>query len=227
MLDLAGHLAFALILLSFLVRDIIWLRALSIVASIASITYNYLAPARPMWLVIDWNLVFIGVNLIQIVLLWRERRAIDFSEEEREIYETNFKRLSPVEFLRLLRIAFWLEVGADKTLVEANDSGAHVLLIYSGRAAVEKNGKRLTELRGGDFVGEMSFLTGQPTAARVVTTEPSRCLRWERAALQALLDRNPSMRNALQAELSDDMARKLARRTAVTAQFAPVEKVEN
>lgn len=70
MLDIAGHLAFALIAFSFLVRDILWLRALSIAASLAS----YLAPSNPLWIVIRWNVVFIGLNLVQIAILFRERR---------------------------------------------------------------------------------------------------------------------------------------------------------
>jgi CRP-like cAMP-binding protein len=222
MLDIAGHLAFALILLSFLVRDIVWLRALSIAASLASIAYNYFEPATPMWLVIGWNVVFILVNFVQIVLLYRERRGVEFSEVEKEVYETNFKRLSPVEFMRLLRIATWRDVEGGAILVDASEGQADVVLIYSGHAIVEKNGRTLTELRGGDFVGEMSFLTGQPAAARVTTVEPSRCLVWKRPALKALLDRNPSMRSAMHAELSDDMAKKMARRTGMTGRFEPI-----
>jgi CRP-like cAMP-binding protein len=221
MLDVFGHLAFVLILVSFLVRDIVLLRTISVAASLASITYNYLAPASPLWLVIGWNLVFMSVNGVQIALLLRERRGVEFTEQEQEIYETNFKRLSPVEFLRVLRIARWEDANSGDTLVRSGQKDADVMLIYSGRAHVEKNGQKLTELRGGDFVGEMGFLTGQAAAARVVTSEPTRLLRWDRGALRKLLDRNPSMRNALQAELSDDMARKLARRTGVTGRFAP------
>jgi hypothetical protein len=223
MLDLAGHLAFALILISFLLRDIVWLRAISISASLAAIAYNYFAPAKPLWLVIGWNIVFIAVNVVQILLLYRERRGVEFSDEEKEIYETNFKRLSPVEFMRLLRVASWRDAPAGTTLVAGGDDDREVMLIYSGRAAVEKNGTKLTELRSGDFVGEMSFVTGRPAAAQVTTLEPTRYLGWERSALRALLDRNPSMRVALQAELSDDMARKLARRTGLTGRFVAPE----
>jgi CRP-like cAMP-binding protein len=221
MLDVAGHLAFALILLSFLVRDIVWLRALSIAASIASITYNYFAPARPLMLVIGWNIVFILVNIIQIALLFRERRGVEFSDEEKEVYETSFSRLSPVEFMRLLRAGEWRDVAAGTLLVDAGAVDANVLLIYTGSAVVEKNNRMITQLRAGDFIGELGFVTRQPAAARVTATEPTRLLTWSRAGLQRLLDRNPSMRATLHAELSDDMARKLSRRTGATGQFEP------
>ena len=45
---LAGHLAFGLIAFSFLVKDIFWLRILSIAASLFSVFYNYVIPAAPM-----------------------------------------------------------------------------------------------------------------------------------------------------------------------------------
>ena len=58
---IAGHLAFGLIAFSFLVKDILWLRVVSVLASLFSIFYNYLIPIEPMWLTINWNFVFIIV----------------------------------------------------------------------------------------------------------------------------------------------------------------------
>lgn len=80
---LFGHLAFVLIAFSFLVKDILWLRCISIIASIAGIVYNYVAPSTPLWLVINWNLVFIAINTVQIALLIRERMGIEFTDSPR------------------------------------------------------------------------------------------------------------------------------------------------
>ena len=54
---IAGHLAFGLIAFSFLVKDILWLRLLSVLASLFSVFYNYTIPVEPMWLAINWNVV--------------------------------------------------------------------------------------------------------------------------------------------------------------------------
>jgi CRP-like cAMP-binding protein len=222
MLDLAGHLAFALIALSFLVRDILWLRALSIAASIASISYAYYAPATPLWIIIGWNIVFISVNVIQIAILFRERREITFTEEEKELYQTSFSRFTPVEFRRLLRIAEWKEAPSGTQLMRAGEDASAVMLIFSGRVMVEKNGRKLTELRSGDFIGEIGFVKGTPAAASVTTVEPTRYVAFEKRALRALIDRNPSMGIVLNAELTEDMADKLARRTGMTGTFGAV-----
>ncbi len=221
MLDFAGHLAFALIALSFLVRDILWLRALSITASVASISYSYFAPSQPLWIVIGWNVLFIALNLVQIAMLFRERRGVEFTEEERELYRTSFSRFAPVEFLRLIRIATWKEAAAGTPLMRQGEQSAAVLLIFSGKVRVEKNGRLLAELRSGDFIGEIGFVKQTAAAANVTTTEPTRYVSWEKEALRRLIERNPSMSLVLNAELTEDMADKLARRTGSTGAFAP------
>ena len=67
--DLTGHLAFGLIAFSFVVKDIFWLRVMSITASAFSIFYNYFIPAEPMIIAIGWNFIFITVNLYHIAVI--------------------------------------------------------------------------------------------------------------------------------------------------------------
>ena len=58
----AGHLAFGLIAFSFLVKDILYLRFVSILASLFSVFYNWVIPVEPMWIPIGWNFVFVLLN---------------------------------------------------------------------------------------------------------------------------------------------------------------------
>src|SRR5258708_1872314 len=104
---LVQNLLYVLIAASYLVRDILLLRYLSIGASCASITFNSLAFARPQLLPITWHCLFIAVNLAQLIILYRERRVVAFSERERELHETVFRNFTPVEFMNLLRIGHW------------------------------------------------------------------------------------------------------------------------
>ena len=104
---LAGHLAFGLIAFSFLVKDILWLRLVSILASSISVFYNWVIPAEPMWLAINWNFVFISLNLYHIAILIYEKRPIKMAPKDKELYETLFRDLSPVEYLKVTKIAEW------------------------------------------------------------------------------------------------------------------------
>ena len=104
---IAGHLAFGLIAFSFLVKDILWLRIMSILASLFSVLYNFYIPVDPMWLAINWNIVFILVNLYHIAVIIYEKRPVHMNPKDKELYETLFKELTPVEYLKITKIAEW------------------------------------------------------------------------------------------------------------------------
>ena len=84
---LAGHLAFGLIAFSFLVKDILYLRVLSILASLFSVLYNFYIPVEPMWLAINWNIIFVLVNIYHIAVIIYEKRPVKMSPKEKELYE--------------------------------------------------------------------------------------------------------------------------------------------
>ena len=104
---IAGHLAFGLIAFSFLVKDILYLRFLSILASLFSVFYNFYIPVEPMWLPIGWNFVFVALNLYHIAVIIYEKRPVQMSPKHKELYETMFNDMTPVEFLKITKIADW------------------------------------------------------------------------------------------------------------------------
>ena len=211
LVDVAGHVAFGLIALSYLVREILWLRIISLVASFAAIAYNHFAPDRPLWLVIGWNVVFIAVNVGHVMWLLRERRGLEFSDEEKELRETIFPMLPPLDFARLLRLGTWRDAGNGEALVNAGQESSQLYLIYRGAVAVEKEGEPRRQLGDGAFVGEVSFLTGSGSAATVRTVEPTRLLAWDKDSLHSLTRRNATIQRALQSAISCDLAEKLKR----------------
>ncbi|MGY8958792.1 MAG: hypothetical protein ACKVKG_04535, partial [Alphaproteobacteria bacterium] len=62
-LDIVGHTSFLLTALSFYVRDMMVLRALAVVSGVVGVAYNYWLPAGPLWLLIFWLGVFVGINV--------------------------------------------------------------------------------------------------------------------------------------------------------------------
>jgi len=61
-------------LVSYAVRDVVLLRALTIVGASCLILYFWLRP-DPLMGPVYWNLVFIGLNGYGIVTRWRRRNA--------------------------------------------------------------------------------------------------------------------------------------------------------
>lgn len=209
---LAGHLASILTMAAYLLKDILWLRMLTILSCFAGIAFNYFVPANPLWSVIYWNMLFAVINIVQIAIIIRERTGIDFTEEEKELHDTLFKNFAPFEFMKLMRIAKWLEAKQGEVLAVEKETLNAVMLIYNGLVGVETNGQEVVRLRDGNFIGEVSFITGGAATATVRALQPTRYIAWPKDAINQLLNRNPSMRLAMQSMLSTDLSKKLMRR---------------
>jgi hypothetical protein len=209
---LAGHLASILTMAAYLLKDILWLRLLTILSCFAGIAFNYFVPATPLWSVIYWNMLFAAINIVQIAIIIRERTGIHFTEEEKELHDTLFKNFAPFEFMKLMRIAQWLEAKQGEVLAVEKETLKAVMLIYNGMVGVETNGQEVARLKDGNFIGEVSFITGGAATATVRALQPTRYIAWSKDAISQLLNRNPSMRFAMQAMLSTDLSKKLAHR---------------
>ena len=156
---LAGHLAFGLIAFSFLVKDILWLRVVSILASLFSIFYNYVIPLEPMWIAVGWNIVFVMVNLYHIGVIIYEKRPVQMNPKDKELYETLFKDLSPVEYLKISKVSEWKKFKCGEIIIRQDNLVKDLILIYNGTVDVVVDKKKVAQLKDGQFVGDMSFLT--------------------------------------------------------------------
>ena len=202
---IAGHLAFGLIAFSFLVKDILWLRVVSILASLFSVFYNYFIPVEPMWLAINWNIVFVLVNLYHIAVIIYEKRPIKMAPKDKELYETLFKDLSPVEYLKVTKIAEWKKFKKGEVLIRESHMVTDLILIYNGTVDVNVKGEKVAELKDGQFVGEMSFLTEKPATATCMVKHDTECLVWRQPEFKELLKRNPSLYYTIQGLLSNQL----------------------
>ena len=199
---IAGHLAFGLIAFSFLVKDILWLRIVSIVASLFSVFYNWVIPVEPMWIPIGWNFVFVALNLYHIAVIMYEKRPVDMSPKHKELYETMFKNMTPVEFLKITKIADWIHFKTKESITQKGHTVPTLNLIYNGTVDVIVDDKKVAELKDGQFVGEMSFLTEKPATATCVVKHDTECLVWKQEQFKDLLKRNPSLYFTIQSLLS-------------------------
>jgi hypothetical protein len=197
---------------AYLLKDMLWLRLLAILSCFAGIAFNYLVPATPLWTVIYWNLLFILINVVQIGIIIKERTGIHFTEEEKELHDTLFKNFAPFEFMKLMRVGKWLEAKQGEILATEQKPIDSIMLIYNGLVEVQSKGKELARLKDGNFIGELSFITGGAATATVKALQPTRYVAWPKEAISQLLNRNPSMRFAMQAMLSTDLSKKLMRR---------------
>jgi CRP-like cAMP-binding protein len=69
--------------------------------------------------------------------------------------------------------------------------------------------KKVAELKDGQFVGEMSFITEKPATATCVVKHNTECLVWPQERFKDLLKRNPSLYFTIQSLLTQEVSSKL------------------
>src|SRR5215472_6226749 len=141
-----------LLSIAYSVRDILWLRLLAFPSKIITIPYFVLQPT-PLWEPIIWSAVFGTINLVQSLLLIRERRPVKLSDEEAEVRRLALPALSPRKILQVLSIGSWITAEVGERFIESGKRVEAAWLIIRGKVRVTQGERLLGELVPGDIVG--------------------------------------------------------------------------
>ena len=204
--ELLIHAANVLYLFAFMMREILWLRILTVVAATCLIPYFYFRP-EPLLAPIYWNLPFTALNIFWIVRLLLERRPVKLSEEEQRLCELVFRTMTPREMIKILKLASWRNAIAGECFVKRGKLLDRLIVIYSGKACVEVDGKNVTELQPGQFIGSISYITEETAPANIVSIEPTRYVSWPKSHLQDFMKKNPDLHTALKTTLAIDLTK--------------------
>jgi hypothetical protein len=212
-----GNLSYLLIACSFMVRDILWLRCLSIMASCCGIFYSSTVSDSPLWTPVIWSCIFISLNIYHISRLIMENRGIEFNDKEQELYQAVFSSLSPLEFKKLNDIAHWVQVREGTQIVEQGQKMSDLYLIYNGVTDVVVDGNNVAQLKDGQYVGEMSFMTEANATASVITRYQTEYLKWDQESLKSLMGRNPSLLFSLQSTMGKQLSKAVTDKNSKSA----------
>ena len=204
-MDFLIHIANVIYFASYSARDILWLRMLTVLGLCLCVPYF---SAQGSWAPVFWHVVFVFVNLIQIWILFQERRPVQLSEDEQLLHEGPLRTMTPQQVRRLVRQADWCEASKGVQIVAEGVDLPELILLHTGAAHVQTRGRRIAHLNDRQFVGEMSFLTGEKTSAEVIASEDVRYLRWPESVFAAK-ERDPDLYMAIQAALGADVVGKL------------------
>jgi hypothetical protein len=204
--ELLIHVANVLYLFAFMVRDILWLRILTVVAASCLIPYFYFQPI-PLMTAIYWNLAFTALNLFWIARLFLERRPVKLSVDEQRLCELVFRTMTPREMMKILKLATWEDAAAGECFVERDKPLDRLMVIYSGKACVEVDGRNVTELQPGQFIGSISYVTDETAPANIISLEPTRYMSWPKAKLKDFMRKNPDLHTALQTTMAIDLTK--------------------
>ena len=209
-IDYLVHFSNILLLVSYSVRDMLWLRWFAVAAALTNMPY-FLLQQTVLWPPILWALVFTAINLYQITRIYLERRPVVLSADEQRLYDLGFRSLRPREFLSLTLVGEWKNATAGEKILAEGEPVSRLCIPISGSAEVRKGGKPVGTLEPGQIVGTALALTGSPSPVEATFTGAARYMSWPVPSLRTFIDKRPDLRVALQALFSRDLAEKIER----------------
>lgn len=220
-LDALVSVANVVYLFSYSVRDILWLRILTVVGATLLMPYYYLQTA-PLWAPIGWNLVFVAINIYWITKLVLDRRPVPFNDDERRLYRLAFPNMKERDAFKLFGMGVWSSQPAGTILLTQGQPVDALTLIVDGQVGVEMDDTRMDTLGEGRFLGGTAFLSRDTDFTAPVTVKavaPTRSIVWQIAELDSYFAKDTELQIAIEASLGLEISRFL--RTARTKLLQP------
>ncbi|AMD01511.1 hypothetical protein [Halomonas chromatireducens] len=102
--------------LAYMVRDMAYLRAITILAACSTLPYFYFQ-AVPLYSAMGWQVAFIVINSFNLIVLLLHRRPIKLDEQEQWLHESTLRFLKPRKMRRLLRLAKTHDIKKGEVLI--------------------------------------------------------------------------------------------------------------
>lgn len=202
-----GHLPYVLLVLSMLMRDIVWLRVLAIAAGVTRIVIRGFIVYDPV--AVLWEAVLVAINLGQLLLLWWYANHHRFTDDEQYL----LSRLAPGTDKRALRRLFrhgrWRQVEPEAHLTEEGRPVDELMFLADGVVRIEKHGEIVAVCGRGDFIGEMSFISGGDATATAIADRPIRLLSFSQAGLRNAAIEDAGIREILETAFNRNLIDKL------------------
>ena len=117
-----------------------------------------------------------------------------------------FAECSQKELGQIAGIADELYLPEGTKLIEEGKKGREFFVLVDGTVDVRRDGRRLAQMGGGDFFGEIALVNDAPRMATVTATTPARVLVIGGQAFQRLLVETTTIRPKVLAALAERVA---------------------
>lgn len=138
---------------------------------------------------------------------------VRMSEEEAKLYRLVFSSLGRREFVKIAALGRWQDFSPGDRLIRNGQRPERVWVLLRGRVRYEVDGEEIGSVGPGEIVGTTVALNNTEAWGDAIASEPGRSLAWEIGPLEKVLQNKPEVRAALQAIVSQDLARKIQRLT--------------
>ena len=206
---LFGHFTYFLLIVSMLMRRMVTLRIVAVGSGIAKIAYRAFFVLDPVSVL--WETIFVLVNIGQLLIIWYYEYHHRFADEERHFADNMPAGVDRSAIKRLLDLADLQRHATGDVLTTEGEPVKRLMYLADGIVKIEL-GDRVVAICGpGDYIGELSFLSGRPASATATVVKPTRILAFDQAKLTASIEADPQLRRTLESALNRNLAGKLVR----------------
>ncbi|WP_300056314.1 Crp/Fnr family transcriptional regulator [uncultured Roseobacter sp.] len=203
------YVAGALYVAGLITINQILLRLLILSGTSVYIIYYSTVAESPLWEAIYVSVLIGTANLIGLSSLLARKSRLAIPRAYADLY-ADFPPLPPGDFRGLMKLAHRYRVDDERQLTLEGQAGERLYYVISGATRVQKGDNEFI-LPPHFFLGEIAFLIGEPSSASTWLEPGAEVLEWRFDDLHRKCKRSTRFRLALEAAISVDLARKVAR----------------
>jgi CRP-like cAMP-binding protein len=209
------YLAGIFYIVGLVITQQIVLRLLVLCGTGLYILYYSTVGLSPMWEAIHTSVLILLANIVGLSSLLARKSRLVIPRAYADVYP-NFPPLPPGDFRALVKLAKRYKVTDERQVTAEDQPGDRLYFVISGTTRVRKGDTEFI-LPPLFFLGEIAFLVGQKSSASTWLQPGSEVLEWRFDDLQRRCRRNSRFRLALEAAISIDLAKKVARAVGANA----------
>lgn len=208
-LDVFGHLSNALYTIGSGFRNILYLRWAFIMAAVMEIIYDAFISDKILWTPFIWSVALIVINIYQILRVIYQKRFLNLSEDELKAFIMIGDKMDVLNFKKIMRAGTWENLEEHKNIISQNEATEKIFLLVEGEADVIIKDMKVSTIKKGSFIGEMSFLTGELPSADVSVSANTKLIGWQKEKLKTLMEKDHLLKHEINSLFSHDLISKL------------------
>jgi hypothetical protein len=213
--DLPAHIGYVLFAISLFLTNIFWLRILLIVSLAFQIIYFAMAGGS-LYTGIVWNIVFILINAYRLVALVQARRVLTKATRGQllgagadGVVIDAANSLDDTQLEELIRLGEVYDLAPGAPLTTEGERVDWFYFVTAGHAVVTVDHAEVARIHPGEFVGEVSFLTGIVASATVKASDRLSVIAFDREKLSRACAEDSKLSAAVHQVIGNALAQKL------------------
>lgn len=198
-----------LLIAAFAMTTVRRMRLLGLGAGLLALACLIVTKASPVAFVLA--IAFILVNLVQLSGMLRRSRGGTMAAEERALFDQLLGAAASRHEGRLRDLLRWREVSEGEVLMRQGEASPPLIYVSTGLVTVETSGIEVGSCGEGEFVGEMSLISGHTASATVTVAMAARVAHFDRDALAQYVSAVPEVGAAITNALNRGLAAKVER----------------